>query len=348
MCCPGLGRSVLASTLLAAAGPTILSQVVAAAEVRVGGALDVTITGAVRFLAAAGDLERKGVPASGSIAFFNDPEINLLVRGLDEATSMEYGAVLQLAVDTVDHGNADSTWLFVRGGWGEARFGDDEGPAENMRLGGFTVAVGTGGIDGTIVDTEAVVGPFDSGDATKIVYYAPSLGGVQLGIGYTPHGEGAGGRLDGNDSGGVGDLVEAGLVYAGETDEIDLEMSVVGGFGHVDARAEDQDVTTLFAGGVIELSDLSVAAGWGGEEVAGTRRSWWNAGIAYTLDALSFSLTYGACYDCDEAEPTNLVAGVELGLLPGLALSAELSRFDEDQGSAGDGLIGVARLEVEF
>lgn len=320
----------------------------AAGEIAPGGALDLTITGVLRFLSAYGDLDHKSLDGDGSVRFLNDPELTLDLRAVDPATGLEYGAVLELAVDTVDVENADRAWAFVRGGWGQARFGDDEGAAENMRLGGFSVAVGTGGIDGTVVDTPAVVGPFDSGDATKVVYYTSELGGLRLGIGYAPHGESDGQDLGGTQDDGADDMVEAGLAFVGSWGDIELEASAVGGLGRANSDNADRRIASGYLGAVMEFDEVSTGLGWGTEDVAGVGRSWWNAGIGYEIEPWSFSITWGRCYRCDEGDVTNLVAGMELLFVPGVAISAELSRFDDNGEEGGDGVVGVMQLAVAF
>ena len=39
--------------------------------------------------------------------------------------------------------------MFLRGGWGEIRLGDEDGVVDNSIVGGQTIAAGTGGIDGS-------------------------------------------------------------------------------------------------------------------------------------------------------------------------------------------------------
>ena len=51
--------------------------------------------------------------------------------------------------------NTDETWLFLRGGFGEVRFGDEDGVADNSSVGAQVIAAGTGGIDGSVIDTIA-------------------------------------------------------------------------------------------------------------------------------------------------------------------------------------------------
>ena len=93
----------------------------AAAEVKPGGALDITITGFLRAEAGGGDqddLQRDASKANG-LDFRNDSEVHVLARGKSEQTGLEYGATVEFEVDTNQTLNTDETWIFLRGGWGD-------------------------------------------------------------------------------------------------------------------------------------------------------------------------------------------------------------------------------------
>ena len=80
--------------------------------------------------------------------------------------------------------------MFMRGGWGELRMGDEDGAVDNSIIGGQTIAAGTGGIDGSTFVVAGIRGegvfPTETSDQTKIRYYTPSFGGFSLGVSYTP------------------------------------------------------------------------------------------------------------------------------------------------------------------
>src|SRR3712207_882984 len=109
------------------AGATILALTssASAAEVRPGGALDITISGFVRFLTAYGEIEDKpnlGTflqeefpttrgPGAGArpsnFDFLNDTEIHVILRGKDDATGIEYGGTIEFEADTSDEENTE-------------------------------------------------------------------------------------------------------------------------------------------------------------------------------------------------------------------------------------------------
>ncbi len=66
---------------------------------------------------------------------------------------------IEFEADTNSTANTDETWLFLRGGWGEIRLGDEDGVVDNSVVGGQTIAAGTGGIDGSdAVDRRGAAG----------------------------------------------------------------------------------------------------------------------------------------------------------------------------------------------
>ena len=86
---------------------------------------------------------------SRGLDFRNDTEVHVIARGKSEQTGLEYGATIEFEADTNSTLNTDETWIFLRGGWGELRMGDEDGVVDNSVVGGQTIAAGTGGIDGS-------------------------------------------------------------------------------------------------------------------------------------------------------------------------------------------------------
>jgi len=109
----------------------------AAQEVKPGGALDITITGFARFEAGGGEqdtLNRDNSYARG-LDFRNDTEVHVLARGKSEQTGLEYGGTIEFEADTNSTLNTDESWVFLRGGWGEVRMGDEDGAVDNSIIG---------------------------------------------------------------------------------------------------------------------------------------------------------------------------------------------------------------------
>jgi Gram-negative porin len=147
-----LRTGLLGSTAIVGATMLLVSGATAAAEVKPGGALDLTITGFARFEAGGGEQDDLNLDSSFArgLDFINDTEVHILARGRSEQTGIEYGATVEFLADTNETENTDETWIFLRGGWGgELRLGDEDGVVDNSIIGGQTIAAGTGGIDGS-------------------------------------------------------------------------------------------------------------------------------------------------------------------------------------------------------
>jgi outer membrane protein OmpU len=333
------------------------------AEVRGGGALELTVTGFVGVLAHGGalDEQREDPDYSRGLDFSNDTEVHVLARGRSEEHGLEYGATVEFEADTDETFNTDETWLFLNGGWGEVRFGDEDGPADASALGAYTIAAGTGGIDGDVVDALAVdaVLPTNSDDATKIRYYTPSFGGFQFGLSYTPNADDGGATLAATDAEFQG-WVEAAAVHEGEVAGAETQASLVGGVGRVDDGGTDDDrLWTWYAGAAAYLPAVEVGAGYGQEDVGGERRGYANVGAGRKLGPVYASVNHGRVLDtagyAGVGRPWNLVFSADAELLPGLVLAGDAGYFDNDldrearDATGGDrGWVWVTRLELAF
>ena len=355
-----LGTSALIGAGLLTAGPSLPAT---AAEVTPGGKLDVEISGFVRFLAHGGDLDeaRLDPTLSTGLDFSNDTEVHIIVRGKDDRTGTEYGGTVEFEADTNRTDNTDESWIFLRGGFGEVRLGDEDGVADNSAVGAQTIAAGTGGIDGSVVDviTIPVVYPTNSNDATKIRYYTPSFGGFQAGVSYTPNQAVVdSGALNGDSLAttdvDVGDLVEGALVYDGDFAGFGITASLVGGIA--DVKNEDtvggDDFWTWLAGLSTELFGFKVAGSFGDEEIGAFERTWFTAGIGYGYGPVNTSVTWGQILDEEGFVAGNAaynpVFSADSALMPALVLAGDIGLFDNDAGGDDAGWQAVGRLGLAF
>src|SRR3954471_10379481 len=236
----------------------------AAAEVKPGGALDITITGFARFEAGGGEQDDLNLDNSFArgLDFRNDTEVHVLARGKSEQTGLEYGGTIEFEADTNSTLNTDESWVYLRGGWGELRMGDEDGAVDNSIIGGQTIAAGTGGIDGSSFVVAGISGegvfPTETDDSTKIRYYTPSFGGFSLGVSYTPTVEDVGsgannGQFIARKSGPLAmeaqDVVEGALVYDGDLGGVGVKASVVGQYGQLKNGARGAIVPGSASGG---------------------------------------------------------------------------------------------------
>ena len=216
-----------------------------------------------------------------------------------------------------------------------------------MKVGGFSVAAGTGGIDGAFYGIG--IGPSNSSDDTKIRYDG-AFGPVEVGVSFTPNDENGGGNSS-TDNGSFQDLVEAGVVFSPDLgDGFDITASIVGGVG--DDNGGDQDFETIFAGATAGFAGFNFGAGFGSEDWGGSERDWFNVGVGAAFGGVNASVTYG--YNDVEpdggrdSEPQDLAISADTGLMPGVSLGGDLHFFDNDTGGDDDGVLGVIRIRTAW
>ena len=378
-----LGTSALAGVAMLGAATAAPAG---AAEVKPGGALDVTITGFLRAEAGGGEqdtLQRDADKARG-LDFRNDTEVHVLARGKSEQTGLEYGATVEFEADTDQTFNTDETWMFLRGGWGELRMGDEDGAVDNSILGGQTIAAGTGGIDGSTFVVAGIAGegvfPTETGDQTKIRYYTPSFGGFSAGVSYTPTSNVIdGSALNGQniaDKGGADAMegentFEGALVYDGEFGGVGFQASVVGLYGQLKngAKADIADgglgkdeYWNVGGGAVVDLYGFKLAGSVFTNHLGELEHQFATAGIGYGFGPVNTSVTAAYIFDSNndfsEAngydKPYNIVFSADYALAPGLVLAGDVAVFDIDQnddstsGTGDKGWAAVGRFAVAF
>ena len=379
-----LGTSAIAgASLMVAVVPTTAG----AAEVKAGGYPDVTITGFLRAEAGGGEqdsISRDPDKARG-LDFRNDTEVHVLARGKSEQTGLEYGATVEFEADTNHDLNTDETWMFMRGGWGELRMGDEDGAVDNSIIGGQTIAAGTGGIDGSTFVVAGIRGegvfPTETSDQTKIRYYTPSFGGFSLGVSYTPtsnvidSGDPNGDNIadkGGDDAMQGQDTFEGALVYDGDLGGVGLTASVVGLYGWLKNAAKDDIADGGFGGdeywnatgGVaLDLFGFRLAGSVGTDNIGDEDHQFATAGIGAALGPVNTSITAAYIWDSNSDfrdregydKPYNIVFSADIALAPGLVLAGDVAYFNidnnggpADTGTSDKGVAAVGRFAVAF
>jgi outer membrane protein OmpU len=375
-----LKQLMLGTSALIGAGALVAlpSAPTFAAEIMPGGYPDLTITGFARFFASGGQLDdaRQDNSFSRKLDFSNDTEVHVIARAKSEQTGMEYGATIEFEADTNRTDNTDESWLFLRGGWGEVRLGDEDGVADNSSVGAQTLAAGTGGIDGTVIDTvsQGMVYLTNSNDATKIRYYTPTFSGFSFGIDYVPTQEvidsGAFNgdflaRKDGANAMQAKNVVEPGLVYKGDLGGVAVLASVVGVFGKLTSNGQNDlgtndDKWWGWQGGAnVDLFGFKLGGSFADEEVGNLERTWYTVGIGWGYGPVNTSVNYSQWVDSSgyaADKPYNLVFSADIALAPGLVLAGDVGIFDNDiSGDNPNGYTGgdkgwqaIGRLGLAF
>ena len=348
---------LLGSTALVGAGVLGVGAApgsASAAEVLPGGALNITLSGFARFRVTGGQLDNQYNQGKGSpkgalttgVDFSNDYEFHVLVSGKHDATGLEYGAHMEFEGDTDSTFNTDEEWLWLRGGFGEFRFGDEDGVVDSDSIGAYTIAANTGGIDGDVLAQLSIgtVRPSNTNDSTKINYHTPSFGGFQVGLTYTPNNPVLNsGAFNGDTVNGrrvaVSNEVEGSLVYKGDFAGLGLQASVVGSTGKADGGVirgpghNSDTFWTVYGGAATTIFGLKLAGGAGAEDTGGLKRDYFNAGAGLSFGPVNLSINYGKVVDSsgyDANKPWIAIGGFDVGLMPGLVAGAEVAYFDND------------------
>lgn len=361
----------VASGVVAAAGAA------SAAEVTPGGALDIKLSGQFRTGVVFGENDSISGRDPG-YGFYTNNRLFVDVRGKDDGSLMEYGGRIRMRLDngrgvfttrteqiavgdepiTVVTGGEpsgpiiDRSWLFVRGGWGEIRFGNEVGPGDEMKVFSSTVAAGTGGVDGDF-NPAFLNSPFTytvplSGAATKIVYYTPTLAGFQAGVSFAPDDDAGGLISQIDDTGGGRQHFEGGISYKGGFAGVDLLASVTASTAkRVEGTNDDADVNGIMGGISVGFGGFNVAGAYGtnGGDVEDV--DYWNVGIGGAFGPAKLSLEY-ATAEGEDQEPTAIVASATMGLMPGLSLLTDIGLYDNDAPGSDESFAGLVAIDIQF
>ena len=302
--------------------------------------------------------------------FRTESEINLYADGL-AANGMRYGAVFELQMDTmsttagtgtgVDY---DELYGFVKGSWGELRFGQEDSAASllQIRRPGTLWMGDSDAWDEFVANSGYIIaGVGDGNDASKIIYLSPQFMGFDAGISYAAN------RFEGEQSTiptstsnfqrdytGLTNEISAALRYRGTFGPVGVGASFVAQFadaGSLSANgapiaAKDQNITTYAAGLLLRAYGFAV----GGDYTWGNYRttpangsvaqgvdgsSQWAAGITYTIGAL----TLGGMYSQGTQDNGGTVAdrtqtymglGAAYVLAPGMTLFANYNQISDE------------------
>lgn len=241
-----------------------------------------------------------------STGFRNDNEVTIRVDGKTDG-GLGYGAVIDLEADisqdAANQGlNAARTFTYLESGWGRVELGGNKDAAANLRVDASTLAVATGGINGSwtyfvnpvgggaaglaasttavpFITTSKLTGEhgsqFSAGDestynATKVTYYTPRYYGFQAGVSYTPdsqdRGQGGTGGLAGagfrTDADGFGNIWDLALNYENQFSN-GIKLAASAAYETGDADlANVEDISAWNVGALLGYQGFSVAASY--------------------------------------------------------------------------------------
>jgi predicted porin len=278
--------------------------------------------------------------------FRTEAELNVYVDGI-AANGMRYGAMMEFQMDNMGGRNEisanntgangsgtgvdlDELYGFVKGSWGELRFGQEDNAQGLMRVappGTLWLGVSSGW-DEFVAQPQTGLGgtsPYlmtefqDGGDATKIIYLSPQFFGFDIGLSYAPNSS-EGERPDvptsnqvfQRDRTGVMNAYAGILRYRGTFGDFGVRASFaalgadsaqVSGTSLERVAVRTQNLTMYSAGLLVAAYGFQVGGeyAWGnyGGQMAGTLNpkldssDHWILGATYTLGAWQFGGQYG-------------------------------------------------------
>jgi predicted porin len=335
-----------------------------------------TTTKGVTFNGATGDLVVPGTAAVNTAQgrqrtdFRTESEINIYVDGV-AANGMRYGALFELQMDamTTPAGTGtgvdyDELYGFVKGGWGEIRFGQEDSAASLLQI-RRPATLWMGDSDAwdefTVNSGYVIAGVGDGNDATKIIYLSPQFMGFDAGISYAANrGEGEQTTIATSttsfqrDRLGLENEISAALRYRGTFGPVGVGASFVAQFADAASQqatgapiaAKDQNITTYAAGLLLRAYGFAVGGDytWGNyrttpangtiaQGIDGSEQ--WAVGLTYTIGALSLGGMYSQGTQDNggtvaDRTQTYMGLGVAYVLAPGMTLFANWNQVEDE------------------
>ena len=371
-----LGTTAVVGLALAApaafaqsAPPSMAAANTSALTVRLGGFFDFSY-GIVSDEADKGSARGAGAQSRATTDMRTESEINLYVDGR-AANGLQYGAVFELQMDNAQTGASDQTGVsydelygFMKGAWGELRFGQEDSAASLMQVTRPSVlwmGVSDAWDEFLPASNYIMAGVGDGNDATKIIYLSPQFSGVDFGLSYAPNrfeGERAdttGSNMQ-RDNTGLTNEISAALRYRGTVGGIGIAAGLVAQFADSAKQSSngqaianrDQNITTYAAGlvlsGIVPGFSIGADYTWGnyrttpangslGAGVDGSTQL--VLGATYTVGALSLGANYGVATQSnggtvDDRTQTYVGAGLAYVIAPGMTFFANYNVITDE------------------
>ncbi len=287
-------------------------------------------------------------------AFQSDTEVHF--KGsttLDNG--IEVGASIELEGEGGNSGSMiDEQYLYVNGGFGQVKLGAEDGAANDMSI----LAPSTGPVnaqDGDLSNWVSLSTNYanyysQGGDAKRVTYYTPVLGGFRAGVSYTDDK-----TSENNDTATTNNsVVSLGLEYKGDFDGVSVAVAAT---GEQDQASEGQ---WYHVGGTVGFGNFTVGASYGvadDEISAGNRNAkdreqdGYDVGVSYAMDAATVSATYyheteeqGTGGGEDELDVVHLGLSYTLGA--GVEWKSSVFWFDNAR-SASSTIRGTGELSTD-
>ncbi|MGI9491797.1 MAG: porin [Geminicoccaceae bacterium] len=293
--------------------------------------------------------------------FFLDTETRIQAQGAAD-NGINYSGKVEIDTDGNNNGGGsidvqtDEAVLAFWGGFGRIELGRDDGAEDVMYVGGENFQAGTGGIDGDTTNLSGFANINDSGDAAKITYFTPRVGGFQLGASFTPDEDDDETGTD-NDA-GEENSIGVGANFVTSTGGADITISGVAIFadaeGNAEAGAAGDDKKDYAVGVGLEFAGLGIGAGYIIRDDADEAEGF-NLGISYGFGPLNVRAGYSYEDDDDvgggEDRDGHLIVGsADYGVFPGVTLKGDVSHNTDDRDTADqdDTTAAVVTVQLDY
>ncbi len=203
-------------------------------------AMSVTLGGELRFNVGFADQDVSAGRGRGYGLTVDESEVKIGAKNTAD-NGLTYGVKIELNAGSTDSSASDEAFAFIDSDWGRVEMGDQDDASDRMAVHAYNVLVGRGGADGDPADyinfgnRGISAQGFDStSDDTKLTYFSPRLGGLQVGISLTPDSgvtSGTAGLLDTDNDGDFENVFGLGANWEGSFEEFEILLGVVGEFG---------------------------------------------------------------------------------------------------------------------
>ena len=329
---------------------TALAGVVAFAGQTIAGSVgttdnfEVKLGATYRFNVALSDQDRTMGRGRG-YAFSNDESEVLLSASWIGENGLTYGLTFELNALARDGTAADETYMFADGPlWGRIELGDQDDAADRIFVAAEDALVGRAGFDGDVGDSFAFNGALaapelvQTSDDTKVIYFTPRFGGVQLGASLTPDTGSAGFGGDGDEENVVG----VGANWSATLNDANIVVAAIYEFADDDPApnaADAGDLETIGVGGTLTLGNWAFGAGhvdFGGFNTTAANAAagqdageWFNVGGSYKAGPWGVSVGWfsaergGASQTAESVDI--LSVDVAYAVVPGWSINASLN-----------------------
>ncbi len=225
----------------ALAGIAALALPASAGQVGSKDMMSVTLGGELRFNVAFIDQDVSAAAGRGYTFSVDESEIKIGAKATAD-NGLNYGVNIELNAGAGDTANADEAYAFIDSdSWGRVEMGDQDDTTDRMHVAAHNILVGRAGADGDSADYIAFGGTAidapgvdSTSDDTKVSYFSPRFGGIQIGGSLTPDsGEVSGGPAtsDADNDGDFENVFGLAINYKGKFDDVGIEAGLIGEFG---------------------------------------------------------------------------------------------------------------------